>query len=158
MKNKKKLFEDIGIFFVILICGSYVIFNKEIGDLDEIWNYNFANCIVKGMVPYKDFNIVITPLLSVIESIFLRICNELITMRILAVILNSLNLFLIYKTQEKLGIKRSISVITTAVIAYLVKNYLCIDYNWFVLFLSLVIINIEFSKCKYNKIKNLIIN
>ena len=157
MKNKKKLFEDIGIFFVILICVSYFIFSKEIGDLDEIWNYNFANCIVKGMVPYKDFNIVITPLLSVIESIFLRICNELITMRILAVILNSLNLFLIYKTQEKLGIKRSVSIITTAVMAYLVKNYLCIDYNWFVLFLSLVIINIEFSKFKYNKIKNLII-
>ena len=39
MKNKNKLFEDIGIFFVILICISYVIFNKEIGDLDEIWNY-----------------------------------------------------------------------------------------------------------------------
>lgn len=157
MKNKKKLFEDIGIFFIILICVSYFIFSKEIGDLDEIWNYNFANCIAKGMVPYKDFNIVITPLLSIIESIFLRICNELITMRILAVILNSLNLFLIYKTQEKLGIKRSVSIITTAVIAYLVKKYLCIDYNWFVLFLSLVIINIEFSKLKSNKIQNLII-
>ena len=37
MKNKKKLFEDIGRFLVILICISYFIFSKERGDLDEIW-------------------------------------------------------------------------------------------------------------------------
>ncbi len=156
-QDKKKILEDIGIFLIIIICIAHIILSKKIGDLDEIWNYNFANCIAKGMVPYKDFNIVITPLLAIIESIFLRINNQLLTIRILSVLLNSSIVFLIYKTLEKLKINRGASIIATAIISYIIKDYFCIDYNWFVLFLSLIIINIEFNKFKSNNVKNIII-
>ena len=31
-------------------------------NLDEIWNYGFAHNIYNGLIPYKDFNMVLTPL------------------------------------------------------------------------------------------------
>lgn len=44
-----------------------LVFMKEL-TYDEIWMYGFANNISKGMIPYKDFNIVVTPLYPLILS------------------------------------------------------------------------------------------
>lgn len=144
IKNKKKLFEDIFLYFILLISISSIILPKYIGDLDEIWNYNFANSISKGLIPYKDFNIVITPFLSILEGAILKIFpNELIIMRLLAIILSSSILFIIYKILENLKINKDVSIVITALIAYLLKDYFCIDYNFFVLFLTLTIIYLE---------------
>ena len=38
-------------------------------NLDEIWNYGFAHNIYSGLVPYLDFNMVITPLYPMIMSL-----------------------------------------------------------------------------------------
>lgn len=43
--------------FVISLCG------------DEIWNYGFSYNIHKGLIPYKDFNMVITPFFPFLMSI-----------------------------------------------------------------------------------------
>lgn len=144
IKDKKKIIQNIFLYLVILISISSIILPRYIGDLDEIWNYNFANCISKGLIPYKDFNIVITPFLPILEGIILKILpNELIIIRLLAIILSSSILFLIYKILENLKINKNVSILTTAIIAYLLKNYFCIDYNFFVLLLTLLIIYIE---------------
>ena len=42
-------------------------------NLDEIWNYGFIYNIYNGLVPYKDFNMVLTPLYPMIMSLFLFI-------------------------------------------------------------------------------------
>ena len=147
MKNKKQLFEDIIIFITFFISIMSIILPKYIGDLDEIWNYNFANCISKGLIPYKDFNMVITPFLSLFEGIVLKIFpNELIIMRILAIILSSSILFIFYKILVSLKINKNLSIIVVFAIEYLLKEYFCIDYNFFVLFLSLLIILFEIKK------------
>ena len=39
--------------------------------LDEIWNYGFSYNIYNGLVPYKDFNMVMTPIYPMIMSVFL---------------------------------------------------------------------------------------
>ncbi len=157
IKDKKKITQNIFLYLVLLISISSIILPRYIGDLDEIWNYNFANCISKGLIPYKDFNIVITPFLPILEGIILKILpNELIIIRILAIILSSSILFLIYIVLENLKINKNVSILTTAIIAYLLKNYFCIDYNFFVLFLTLLIIYIEIKntnkkqQIKYN--------
>ena len=147
MKNKRKIFENIAIYIAIFMAVSSIILTREIGDLDEIWNYNFANCITKGLVPYRDFNIVITPLLPIIEGIILKILpNELIIMRILAVILASSILFMLYKILQTLKTNKSLNILAVLTIGYLLKNYYCIDYNFFVLFLTLIIIYLEMKK------------
>ena len=59
MSNKKEKIFDICLIlgFIGIFCTSN-IFIKTISDLDELWNYNFANNISKGLIPYNDFNII----------------------------------------------------------------------------------------------------
>jgi len=45
-------------------------------DNDEIWNYGFAYNISNGLIPYKDFNMIITPLFPFLGSVFLSIFGK----------------------------------------------------------------------------------
>lgn len=38
-------------------------------NLDEVWNYGFAHNIYNGLIPYKDFNMVLTPLFPFLMSL-----------------------------------------------------------------------------------------
>ena len=40
---------------------------------DEIWNYGFGYNILSGLIPYKDFNMVITPLFPYLLSFIFKI-------------------------------------------------------------------------------------
>ena len=99
----KKIFKKENIF--ILIVFAFVlstIIIKPLGDLDEIWNYNVARNIAKGLIPYKEISTITTPFLPIINSIFLKfIADELIVMRILAAILITAIIYMIYKIWEK---------------------------------------------------------
>ena len=53
----KKVIQYIFIFLVVLI---FNLICSPI-NLDEIWNYGFANNMYRGLVPYLDFNMVIPP-------------------------------------------------------------------------------------------------
>lgn len=150
---KKQKIYDVLLFIVIFIIIMPNILIQPLNNLDELWNYNFARNIANGLIPYKDFNMVITPLLSIICGIVLKlICNELIIMRILAGILHSAILYLIYKLLNILDIKTSISIIFSFCIGYLFKDFFCIDYNYFSLLLCLCIIYNEIKLYKKDEI------
>ena len=57
---------------IIVLAISLIFYNlsivliRELKDLDEIWNFNFANNIANGLIPYKDFNMVTMPFLPMI--------------------------------------------------------------------------------------------
>lgn len=145
MENKKlkNVFIDVCIFaFIAIFCFSNV-FSNSIGNLDEIWNYNFAKNICDGLVPYRDFNMVQMPLLSIICAIFLKVFgNQLIVMRILAVILMTLVFFMAYKVLNLIT-NDKIAKFVLPVILVLFKDILCIDYNYAVLFIALVVLYTE---------------
>lgn len=150
-----KKYKSLIIFIIILIINTSIIIIRPLQDLDEIWNYNFANCVSKGMIPYKDFNMVPMPLLPIICSLFLNIFgNELLVMRILAIILNTVIFFLIYKILEVLNINKYCRYVVIAMLIYLFEKYMCIDYNFAVLLITLIIIYIEL--CENKKKENLI--
>lgn len=71
-KNKYQIIEIIIIFIVTLlynlICSSFTG--------DEVWNYGFSYNISTGLIPYKDFNMVITPLFPMIGALFLTIFGK----------------------------------------------------------------------------------
>lgn len=151
MKNKTNIFLIIFIFIAVFS----VIIVKPINDLDEIWNYNTARAISEGLIPYKDISMITTPLLPVITSIFLKlIANELIISRILASILWTGILFMIYKIFILLFNEENISLISTSVIGILCKNIYYIDYNVTVLFIAIIILYIELKNIKRSNIKN----
>ena len=154
--NKEKIYNLLLLILIFLIVISIIIL-KPLDDLDEIWNYNFARNIANGLVPYRDFNIVITPLLSAISGVILKLTfNELIIMRILASILCSTIMYMIYKVFRALDIKKEVAIIFTFCIGYLFKDIFCIDYNYLSLLIALIIIyrEIIFYKKEHEFIEN----
>ena len=146
--KKNKIYNTLLFFLIFLAILSTVIL-KPLEDLDEIWNYSFARNISKGLIPYKDFNIIVTPLLSMICGIIIRIItDELIIMRVLTALLCSGIIFVIYKLFNLLKIKKELSIIFIFFIGYLLKDIFCIDYNYASLLLALIIIykEIEFYR------------
>ncbi len=55
--NIKKILLFLGIFLFFLIWNLIFV---EITN-DEVWNYGFSHSIYKGLIPYKDFNMILTP-------------------------------------------------------------------------------------------------
>jgi hypothetical protein len=159
MKEKsKRLICNITIFLIIALAIAIVVIPKAIGNLDELWNFNFANNVENGLVPYKDFNMVQTPLLPMINAIFLAIFgNELIVMRILACLLCAEILFTFYKILNLLKANKGISLFAVVVAFYLLKDYFCMDYNFAVLLVTLIIIYIILKKKASSKKMDLLL-
>ena len=126
--NKKKV-----IFFIIswVLIFCYVQFFSYMGR-DEIWNYGFSYNIASGLVPYRDFNMVILPLFNYIGSIFIIIFgNYLYSVNIFISLVLTLILFFMY---YKIGKK-------VFVIIPLTLLYLFYSYNIFCVLLMVLIIN-----------------
>lgn len=70
MKQNKNIILNFIIFIIIFFIVASVILTRPLSNLDEIWNYNFARNVADGLIPYKDFNMVTTPLLPFICSLF----------------------------------------------------------------------------------------
>lgn len=148
MENKTWKVKDILIFvFIVIVCFSN-IFSNTIGNLDELWNYNFARNMCDGLVPYKDFNMVPMPLLSMICAVVLKVFgNQLIVMRTLAVALMSLIFFMSYKILKLVADERIAEFVLIGLLV-LFKDILCIDYNYAVLFIILILLYIELKNIK----------
>lgn len=156
MKEESKkitLFKDILILVVIAIVAISVIFTKPISNLDEIWNFNFSRNVADGLVPYRDFNIVQMPLLAIICGIVFKVFGtELIIMRCMAVILMCLIFFMSYKVLKKL-LPTNVTLFVFAIFLSLYKNVMCIDYNYAVLLIALVLLFIELKNVKEDTFK-----
>lgn len=142
--KRKNFRTSIAIFIAIALFITSQVLPKEVNNLDEIWNFNFANCIANGLVPYKDFNIIQGPLSPIICSVFLKIFGqEMIVLRFLAIILDTAVLFMVYKIMGKLKIKKYFKYLTLITLCYIMKPYFTIDYNWITCFNALLIMYLE---------------
>lgn len=138
-KKREKIIIIIGITVAFVYYLSLLLV-KETTNLDELWNYNIARNIAKGLVPYKDVSLITTPLLPIIEAIFLKISvNELIVFRVLNAILITSILFATYKVYTKLGVKKVASAILLLPLICLLKDEIFLDYNFFILLLALIV-------------------
>ena len=63
--TKKNIFLAIALFFIFLIWNLILV----PVNLDEIWNYGFSHNIYSGLVPYRDFNMIITPFYNFLMSL-----------------------------------------------------------------------------------------
>ena len=151
-KLKNKLLKNILIILILFLTVSAVIIPRELNNLDELWNYNFARNIADGLLPYKDFNMVQMPLLPIICGTILKLTfNELIVMRILAVLLITAILFVTYKIFENLKINQYIINILIIGIYLLFYKHFCIDYNFGVLLIIIISIYCELKSLSKGK-------
>ena len=137
------------IIFMIFFISIYIV--RPVDNLDELWNYNFAKQISEGLIPYKDISMIITPLSSFLASIFLNISNELLTMRILGIILSSTTFYMIYRILIQLTNKRNYSFICTLIMIFILSEVVTYDYNNLTVLLILIALAIELFMIKDEK-------
>lgn len=150
----KKIKKECFIIVILLLILTAIIMVKPLNDLDEIWNYNFARNIVDGNMPYKDFNMIQMPLVPALCAMFLNLLgNELMIMRIIAILLCTIILFITYKILELLKVNKWLNYAFLIFLIYILKDHFRIDYNFFVLFNVLWIIYIELKSIREKKTK-----
>lgn len=140
----KKYKEDIFCFLTLGIVVLCMHLTKNLNNLDEIWIFNMARNIANGLLPYKDFNMITPPGLPILCGAILKLFGtELVIMRILAIFLNTSILFCIYKILKLFNINKYWLRLIMIIITGIFINVLAIDYNLFILFISLICLYIE---------------
>lgn len=137
---KKKVFKKVLIFLLIyLVCFLYSFFISSIFN-DEIWNYGFSYNIASGLVPYRDFGMLQTPLYFFLASIFIKIFGSyLFSFHLFNSLVVASIIYLIY---DRLGSK---GLILGSLIFF--NSYP--GYNIFSILIILIIINLANVEFKY---------
>lgn len=135
--NKKTKKIIIGIILIILTV-IYTYYIRPIVD-DELYNYGFSFNITQGLIPYKDFNMIIPPLFNYLLAGILKIFGpKLIVYHVLIAVMLSAIFYICYETIGK-----------KAFILYmLLLIYPYAGYNIFVLSLLLLLYYLEEKNIK----------
>ncbi len=129
MKNKK-IFVECLIVFILVFLGLWL--TSTING-DAIWNYGFSVNFLKGLIPYLDFNMVVTPFYPFVCSLFLRLHSSFLSF----LIFNSLLVSILYYFSFKLKGEGAIIFIL------LLSIMSTPTYNLFLLFLMVLLIFLE---------------
>lgn len=153
--NKKKIINiliQFSIFALSLVLFLVARLTAPATDLDEVWNYNTANAFAMGLIPYKQISMITTPLLPMINSIFLKIVfNGIITYRVVMGIVFALIVLFIYLIIRELSSKGLLSYICAFFIGTLLINKFLLDYNYLFLLIVLMIAFLEVRDLKKNE-------
>ena len=133
MRLKKK---DILILVIIFIYTGILITYSN-ADNDLIWNYGFSYNFANHLLMYKDYNMVITPLYPFLGGILMRILgNNFLIFNLYNTILSTILYYYLYKKYPHTFIPSII----------LISFILSPSYNFLVLFLVLILLNIKEEK------------
>ena len=153
--NKKKIINiliQFSIFTLSLVLFLVARLTASATDLDEVWNYNTVNAFAMGLIPYKQVSMITTPLLPMINSIFLKIFfNGIITYRVIMGIIFALIVLFIYLIIRELSSKGLLSYICAFFIGTLLINKFLLDYNYLFLLIVLMIAFLEVRDLKKNE-------
>ena len=128
---KKNILKILIFILMIVITVLYTYKVRVLVD-DELFNYGFAKNIIDGLIPYKDFNMIIPPLFAYITALVLKIFGEkLLIYHILTAIII---LGITYISSKKIGIM-------AFTIYFLLLIYPYTGYNMFSLFLFFILLN-----------------
>lgn len=110
------------------------------GNVDIIWNYGFSHAIRIGEVPYKDFNMISTPLYAFLLSIGLFIKDTYFVFLMEQALMCTLLIFIVNKMFGKNYLVVLVSL------CFPIYNLLFPNYNFFCLFLLILLLYFEKSK------------
>ena len=95
MKSKLKY---VFIFAFSLICMSFLL---TAFDLDVIWNYGFSYGIARGEIPYKDFNMILTPCYPFLMSVPLLLNKNILVFYITNSLLITFLFYLLFQMYKE---------------------------------------------------------
>lgn len=137
--NLRNSFVNKKIFYIFLVILCFIFsflfllfIQPVVGD--AIWNYGFSYNITNGMIPYKDFNLVITPLYSFLGSFFVKLFgNYLFSLHILSSLLITIMMVLLFNT-----IRWKSLILWPMVVFFAIPSYNLLSLFWVILILYLV--------------------
>ena len=139
MKNRYKL-----LLFLLFVFLYILFFNLLLVPItfDEIWNYGFAYDISLGLIPYLDFNMVITPLYPALVALFFLIFgHNMLALYIANSLFLTIGIYFIFKLIGKKGLL--MFVFLFAPMPIIIPTY-----NIFAFVLLMIIFYLEKSKDK----------
>ena len=129
------------IIFVLLF-AIFLFWNVVCVDLyaDEVWNYGFSYSIYNGLIPYKDFNMVITPLFPFLMAFFMLIFgSNILVVHVINSLIITIMCFLLYKLIGN-------NMWFALVFLFIPLPNLFPSYNLFVIFLFILVVFLEKNK------------
>ena len=133
----KKTIKNILIILVTFFISYSLLILFSINFADVTWNFGMSHAIRVGEIPYKDFNIVMTPLYQYLMSDFLLIKDSYLLFLFGQAILVTLFFITIYKL---IGNK---VLILLPIIAFPRFFFILPNYNFLAVFLVLVLLYLE---------------
>lgn len=134
----KRIFKIIILILLVVLTVLYTYYFRPIVD-DELYNYGFSYNIISGLIPYKDFNMIIPPLFNyLLASILLIFGSKLIVYHSIVALMIVAISYICYK---KIGIK-------AIGIYLLLLIYPYAGYNIFALLLFFIIFYLNGLKIK----------
>ena len=133
---KNKIFKIAILTILVALTVSYTYYFRPLVD-DELYNYGFSYNIINGLIPYKDFNMIIPPLFNyLLASLLLIFGSKLI---IYHIILSLMIVSISYICYKKIGIK-------AIGIYLLLLIYPYVGYNIFALLLLFILFYLNDKK------------
>jgi len=136
----KKTIKNILIVLVVFFVVYSLLILFSINFADVTWNYGMSHAIRLGEIPYKDFNIVMTPLYQYLMSGFLLIKDNYLVFLFGQAILVTIFFTFIYKL---IGNK---VLILLPIIAFPRFFFILPNYNFLAVFLVIIILYLEKNK------------
>ncbi len=111
---------------------------RQMGNVDEIWNYTFGNNMAQGLVPYRDFNLLQTPAFAAIHGLALMLFGrELLVTRLLGALLFAGICQLLYLLSARLGARGLMRWILPGTFLILFDYNVFFEYSCLILFCML---------------------
>lgn len=132
---------DIILMLIIIITPLIVLTPIEVGD--EIWNFGFVYKMSNGLLPYKDLNIIVTPLFHIIGVVFLKVFGKsLLSFKIYNIVICLTTYFTMFKIFKNLNIKKENSIIYLLLIFLITSGIADSGANYNLLAIEFVLITI----------------
>lgn len=107
---KKNIWKILLFIVLVIIATIYPFFFTNLYSYDEVWNFGFAKNILDGLIPYKDFNMIVPPIFPYLTAIVIRIFGEklIVYYAFIAVIVTSIT----FLASKKIGWNASLIYIS----------------------------------------------
>ena len=130
------------VFFMILNCCAG--FFQGTGNTDEIWNFTFGWQASMGHLPYRDFNMLQTPLSAWINGLSMALLGrQVLVFRFNGAILFSLIALAMRRISLRFGADAYASLLPGMIFSALMCTNVFLEYSCLILFFQLVIMNCD---------------
>lgn len=149
------------VVFITIFCSAtffclHYSINPQFITMDYIWNYGFSAKIYEGLMPYRDFNLLQTPLSFYVTALLFNLLgNYFISYAIIGGFFIALTFYLFYRAILLITDNQPISINTSLLtLIYAISALALYNYNTLSIIIILSVIMLEY-KSRHSTINNI---